>query len=82
MYGSNRMILWLHVTDDFNTLVSCDSIVKISTHVLLNALQHHLLFLLKEHVAFTLVASVIRNALFKICSPGGAMLISRELKHK
>jgi hypothetical protein len=37
--------------------------------------QYHLMLLLKEHAVFTLIASLIRNLLFEMCSPVDIMLI-------
>ena len=49
--------------------------------MLLNTLQYHILFLLKEHTFIvTLLSSIIRNLFFEIYSPVHILLISKENK--
>lgn len=57
-------------SDDMDTLVGGNNILKIFVETLVNILQYQQMFPMKEHVIFLLVSLLLtKNMLLEICSP-------------
>jgi hypothetical protein len=66
---------------DFDNPVSLVTVLQMFVDVLVNALQYHLMFLLKVHVVFVLAFSLTRNV-FEISLPVSILLVWKELKYR
>ena len=64
---------WLH---PFTLLHKTEIFIKNLLHIL----HYNLMFLLKEHIMFTVVPYLIK-CLFEICPQVSVLLIWKELKH-
>jgi len=58
------------------------TVLKTFLDMLLNALQYHPMFLLKEHDVFAFASCPSQNRLLGISRPVDVLLISKALKHQ